>query len=277
MATSSNSPARPTWPAATPSSRTACSPTPASRTPRGHRRRRSSSCTCDLTPQRAVRQDQRRRTAEQGAHQPARHRQRPAHRRQAGQRGGRQVQRRSCSQTEQTDANGKSVVKLTVIHPATDPERRRSSRTRSSTSAWASSSACSSASAWSCCATSWTTPSRGPATSRTLGVPVLGMVPFDKRTSADADRVPRRPAQRAVRGLPPAADQPAVRRRRQPAAHHRGHQRDPGRGQVDDRGQPGRRAGRGRLPRLPRSRPTCAAPRSPARSAWSATSASPPR
>ena len=73
--------------------------------------------------------------------------------------------------------------------------------------------------------------------------------------AAQPDRVPQRPAQRAVRGIPPAAYQPAVRRRRQSAAHHR----SPRRARASAS-----------------SRQTCAVPRSPRRSGSSATSVSPP-
>ena len=84
------------------------------------------------------------------------------------------------------------------------------------------------------------------------------MSPFDKRAAAIADRIPRRSAQRAVGGLPPAAHQPAVRRRRQPAAHHRGHQRaSPARA---SRRPPSTSPPRSRRPARASasSRPTCA-------------------
>ena len=68
---------------------------------------------------------------------------------------------------------------------------------------------------------------------------------------APADRRGRPPLA-AGRGLPVAAHQPAVRRRREPPAHP-GHHVVPGRrGQVDDVGQPRAHHGAGRLQGLPR-------------------------
>ncbi len=66
------------------------------------------------------------------------------------------------------------------------------------------------------------------------------------------DCVPQRPAQQSFRGVSPAAHQPAVRRRRQPAADHRGHERSARRGQDHDGDQPRGRARRGRCARVSR-------------------------
>ena len=114
-------PARPTSPTATRSPRTASSPTPASRTAPRSPAPSIKQLHLNLTPQQLSDKITRRRAAEQGPGQPARHRQRPAHGGQAGQRVAAKFNQ-VVQQTEQTDANGKAVVKLTVIHPATVPD-----------------------------------------------------------------------------------------------------------------------------------------------------------
>ena len=71
-----------------------------------------------------------------------------------------------------------------------------------------------------------------------------------RRREAAADRA-RRSAVHPGRGVPPAAHQPAVRRRRPQAALHRGHQLGAAGGQVDDDLQPRARAHTGRSARHP--------------------------
>ena len=68
--------------------------------------------------------------------------------------------------------------------------------------------------------------SPGAAARRWPKAPNLGVIAFDAAgAEAAADRA-RRPAVAALGGVPAAADQPAVRRRRQPAQGHRRHQLD---------------------------------------------------
>ena len=96
-----------------------------------------------------------------------------------------------------------------------------------------------------------------------------------RRSAEAAADGARRPAVAPLGGVPAAAHEPAVRRRRQPSQGHRRHQLAAERGQDHDAW----RTSPSRWPRratgCSRSRPTCAARSSPTCSAWSAPSGSP--
>ena len=117
---------------------------------------------------------------------------------------------------------------------------------------------------------------KGPRDFEDLNVPVLGHVPFDKR-------VAKTPI--AFRGDPHGPRSEAYRQLRtnlqfvdvdNPPRVIAVTSALPGEGKTTHGDQPGRCARRGRATGSASSRPTCAARRSRAASAWSVTSGSPP-